>query len=187
MSQFEFIFALFGLLLGLSIAEVLGGFARAIEARLKPETAVRIGWLTPMLGVFVLLDLLSFWMAAWVTRDLVAISGRSLMAVTCFAGAYYLAARLVFPREPEETPDFDAHFFRVRRIVLGAMFVLLVVQLGWYASVPKLAPFLLHPLSLGLTLVLVALMGAAMITRGGVASRIVMGLLVARYLIVYVL
>ena len=33
MSEFEFIFALFGLLLGLSIIEVLGGFARAIEAQ----------------------------------------------------------------------------------------------------------------------------------------------------------
>ncbi|MDF7777571.1 hypothetical protein P1X14_20110 [Sphingomonas sp. AOB5] len=187
MSQFEFIFTLFGLLLGLSIAEVLGGFARAIEARLKPDTAVRIGWLVPLLGVFVLLDLLSFWTAAWVTRDLVSISGLSLMAITCFAGAYYLAARLVFPREPEETPDFDAHFFRMRRIVLGAMFVLLLCQLAFYASQPKLAPLLLHPLSMGLTLVLVALMIAGMFVRGAVASRIVMALLVARYLVVYLL
>jgi hypothetical protein len=36
MSDFEFIFSLFGLLLGLSLAEVLGGLARAIEARLRP-------------------------------------------------------------------------------------------------------------------------------------------------------
>jgi len=187
MSQFEFIFALFGLLLGLSIIEVLGGFARAIEARLRPGSALRIGWLTPLLGAFVLLDLLSFWMAAWVTRDLVAITGLSLLGVTVFASAYYLAARLVFPPEPDETPDLDAHFFRIRRIVLGAMFALLLVQIGWYASVPKLAPLLTHPLSLGLTLVLAALMIAAMVVRGKLASRIVMLALVARYLVVYLL
>ncbi len=39
MNDFEFIFALFGLLLGLSIAEVLGGLARAIEARGRPVAA----------------------------------------------------------------------------------------------------------------------------------------------------
>ena len=187
MSAFEFIFILFGLLLGLSIIEVLGGLARAIEARLRPGATLRIGWLTPLLGVFVLLDLLSFWMAAWVTRDLVSVSGLSLLAVTLFASVYYLAARLVFPPELDETPDLDAHFFRVRRIVLGAMFALLLVQLGWYASVPALAPLLVRPIALGLTLVLVALMIAAMLVRGQIATRIVMAALVARYLVVYLI
>jgi hypothetical protein len=187
MSEFEFIFALFGLLLGLSIIEVLGGFARAIEAGLRPGSALRIGWLTPLLGAFVLLDLLSFWMAAWVTRDLVGVSGLSLMAVTVFASAYYFAARLVFPPEPDETPDLDAHFFRIRRIVLGAMFALLLCQLGWYASVPQLAAFLANPVSLVLTVILAALMIAAMLVRGKLASRVVMIALVARYLVVYLL
>lgn len=187
MSPFEFIFALFGLLLGLSIVEVLGGLARAIEARLRPGATLRIGWLTPLLGVFVLLDLLSFWQAAWVTRDVIGVSGHSLMAVTLFASAYYLAAHLVFPREPGELDQLDSHYFRVRRIVLGAMLALLACQIAYYASVPKLAPALIHPLSLALTLTLAALMIAAMLVRGRRASTIVMGLLVARYLIVYLL
>ena len=42
MSGFEFMFSLFGLLLGLALAEGLGGFARSIEARHN----VRIGWPT---------------------------------------------------------------------------------------------------------------------------------------------
>lgn len=187
MSEFEFIFALFALLLGLSIVEVLGGLARVIEARVNAASTVRIGWLTPLLGIFVLLDLLSFWMAAWVTRGMITVSGFSLMAVACFTGAYYLAARLAFPREPEATPDLDAHFFRVRRIVLGALLILLLCQLGWYASIPKLAPLLLHPLSLALTLVLAGLMIAAMLVRDERTNRIVMLALVARYLVVYLL
>lgn len=187
MSQFEFIFALFGLLLGLSIIEVLGGFARAIEARLRPGAAVRIGWLTPLLGVFVLLDLLSFWNAAWVARDYAAISGYSLLGVTLFASAYYLAARLVFPPDLEGTPDLDAHFFRIRRIVLGVMFGLLLVQLAWYASVTQLAALLVRPLPAGLTAILIALMIVAIAVRGKTASLIAMGALVTRYLIVYVL
>lgn len=187
MSDFEFIFSLFGLLLGLSLAEVLGGLAKAIEARLPPGSTIRIGWLTPLLGAFVMLDLLSFWQAAWVVRDMLSVSGKLLMGITVFAGAYYLAAHLVFPREADEQPDFDAHFFRTRRIVIGVMFGLLLCQLAFYASIPTLAPHLLRPLALGLTLILAALMLAAMFVRGERWARIVMLALVARYVLVYLL
>jgi hypothetical protein len=187
MSEFEFIFALFGLLLGLSIAALLGGLGRAIEARLRPGATLRIGWLTPLLGSFVLLDLLSFWQAAWVVRDVVGVSGHSLMAVTIFASVYYLAAHLIFPREPAELPDLDAHFFRVRRIVLGAMFALLSWQIGWYLSVPQLAGVVWRPLPLALTAVLALLMIAAMWVRSERACRWVLVALVSRYLVVYLL
>lgn len=187
MSDFEFIFALFGLLLGLSLAEVLGGLAKAIEARLRPGSAIRIGWLTPLLGAFVILDLLSFWQAAWVVRDVVLVSGKALMAITVFASAYYLAAHLVFPREVGEQPDFDAHFFRVRRVVIGVMLVLLFSQLAFYASIPTIAPHLLRPLALGLTVILALLMTAAMFVRGSLWPRVVMIALVARYVVVYLL
>lgn len=187
MSEFEFIFALFGLLLGLSIVEVLGGLARAIEARLRPGSSLRIGWLTPLLGIFVLLDLLSFWQAAWVTRDVVGVSGHSLMAITVFASAYYLAAHLVFPRAPAEHANLDGHYFRVRRIVLGAMLALLTCQIVYYSSVPQLAGALANPLALGLTIILAALMIAAMLVRGHRANVAVMTALVARYLVVYLL
>ncbi len=187
MSEFEFVFALFGLLLGLSIAEVLGGLARAIEAALNPKTHVRIGWLTPLLGAFVLLDLLSFWQAAWVVRDHVVVSGHALMAVTVFASAYYLAAHLVFPREAGEQPDFDDHFFRIRRVVLGVMFALLLCQIVFYVSVPQLSVYLDHPLSLTLTVVLAVLMLAAMVAPGRLWAAVVMSALVARYVVLYVI
>lgn len=187
MSEFEFFFSFFGLLLGLSIAEVLAGLARAIQARLQPGATLRIGWLTPMLAGFVQLDLLSFWQAAWVSRDLVAVSGVALMAVMIFAGAYYLAASLVFPPDANAAGDHDLHFFRVRRIVIGVMLALLVCQLAWYASVPKLLPLLLRPLSLGLTCVLVVLMVTAMAARGQRWCELAMAALIARYVLVYFL
>lgn len=187
MSEFEFLFALFGLLLGLSLAEILGGLAQAIQARSQSNSAVRIGWLTPMLGAFVLLDLLSFWRAAWVARDLVAVSGLTLLAVSVFAGAYYLAASLVFPKGAGADDHFDAHFFRVRRIVIGVMLALLACQIGWYASVPALAVQLTRPLALALTLTLVVLMLGAMLARGERWSRVAMAALVSRYIVVYLL
>ena len=185
MSDFEFLFALFGLLLGLSLAEILGGVARTIDARITPATTVRVGWLTPLLGVFVLLDLLSFWTSAWIVRTHIVVSAHALLSVMFFAGAYYLAAALVFPRQVEGQANLDAHFFRVRRIVIGVMLVLLLCQIGWYATLPALSARFFQPLNLSMTALLVALMIAAMLVRGTGKARVVMILLVARYVVLY--
>lgn len=187
MDDFEFLFALYGLMLGLSIAEVLSGLARSIEERLQSRPSLRIGWLCPLLAAFVLLDLLSFWSAAWMVRPLVRVSGESLMLVTAFASAYYLAARLVFPRDLQPLTDLDEHFFRIRRIVLGILFALLVVQMIYYASVPAILPRLLAPHSLIMTALLAVLLIAAMVVRGQRAATLVMAALVLRYVAGYLI
>lgn len=185
MSDFEFLFALYGLMLGLSIAEVLSGLARSIEERLQNRPTLRIGWLCPLLAAFVLLDLLSFWSAAWTVRAQVTVSGESLMLVTAFASAYYLAARLVFPRDVAMLEDLDEHFFRIRRIVIGILLGLLVVQMAYYASIPAIQPLLLRPVSLGLTILLTILLVLAMTVRSRRWARIAMTLLVGRYVVAY--
>lgn len=185
MSDFEFVFALFGLLLGLSLAEVLGGLARAIDVRIRPGAVVRVGWLTPLLAGFVLLDLLSFWTSAWIVRTQIVVSAHALMAVMAFAGAYYLAAALVFPRQVDEQPDFDAHFFRVRRIVIGVLLALLLCQVAWYTTLPALAARFFQPFNLAMTALLAALMIAAMLVRGERWARLMMIALVTRYVVLY--
>jgi hypothetical protein len=187
MDDFEFLFALYGLMLGLSIAEVLSGLARSLEDRLQSRPSLRIGWLTPLLATFVLLDLLSFWGAAWTVRPLVKVSGESLMLVTAFAGAYYLAARLVFPRDLHRVDDLDEHFFRIRRIVLGILVGLLFVQMAYYASVPAILPRLLSPAPLAFTLLLVVLMVLGMAVRSKRLATIVMAALVLRYVAGYLI
>ena len=57
MDAFNFAFSLFAIVLGLSLVEVLTGFARALKRR----RVVHLGWLTPMAAIFVMLDLTSFW------------------------------------------------------------------------------------------------------------------------------
>ena len=57
MSNFEFVFSLYSLLFGLALAQVFAGFGNTLQERYK----IRIGWLTPLLGLFVILDLTSFW------------------------------------------------------------------------------------------------------------------------------
>jgi hypothetical protein len=123
MSPFELVFALFGLLLGLAIAEVLGGFARVLKLkRLGGAGAdVRIGWLTPLLGLLVVLDQTSFWLTAYNLRELIPASYATLIVVLAIVGTYYLASTLIFPDDPAKWPDFDHHYDRQNRLVLGAM------------------------------------------------------------------
>jgi hypothetical protein len=107
MSSFEFVFSLFGLVLGLALAEVLGGFGSAIQSRRRH----RVGWLTPLLGLFVALDLASFWILAWSIRDDIPADYFSMMAGLLITSLYYLVARLVFPGDREEWPDLDVYYF----------------------------------------------------------------------------
>jgi len=120
MSGFDLVFAAFGLLLGLAISEVLGGFSRALKLK-RGAKPVRIGWLTPLLGLFVLLDLTSFWLTAFEARAQMDANYLTLTAVLALVGVYYLAATLIFPDEPEEWPDFDDWYDRHKKLVIGGV------------------------------------------------------------------
>lgn len=120
MSPFELVFAVYGLLLGLAVAEVLGGFSRTLKLK-RGTRPIRIGWLTPLLGILVVLDLTSFWLLAWESRDQIAANYLTLVAVLTIVGIYYLAATLIFPDEPEQWPDFDDWYDKQNRMVIGGL------------------------------------------------------------------
>ena len=130
MTNFEFVFSLFGLLLGLALAEVLGGFGTAIQHRRK----VRIGWLTPLLGTLVALDLTSFWLVAWGVRDQVSADYASLLGGLIVIGLYYFVAKVTFPDEPDGWPDFDVYYFEHRRWVLGGVVLCNLIALATLVS-----------------------------------------------------
>lgn len=139
MSEFDVLFALLSLLLGLSIAELLSGFARVLRLKARERAAkkgalsleaeraaelgasapVRVGWLVPLLGAYVLVDQLSFLTAAWAFRDTLPVTLFALLAITVVVGGYYLAATLIFPDEPADWPDFDRYYDEHKRFVLG--------------------------------------------------------------------
>lgn len=120
MSPFELVFAVYGLLLGLAIAEVLGGFSRTLKLK-RGTRPIRVGWLTPLLGILVILDLTSFWLLAWESRDQIAANYLTLVGVLTIVGIYYLAATLIFPDAPEEWPDFDDWYDKQNRMVIGGL------------------------------------------------------------------
>ena len=190
MSEFEFVFVLYSLVLGLSLVELLTGLGRTLEfklARAADDKVFVIGWLTPLLAVFVILDLLSFWMFAWAVRDFIPATTPMVLGVVVFASAYFLASRLVFPSNPETFVDLDTHYLRVHRIVFAMLMVMVAVQWVFIAAIPALAAQVFTPVPLAMTGVLLALMLAAAIIRNRRASLVLLALLIARYLFAYLI
>ena len=117
MTPFEFVFPLFALLVGLSFAEMLSGLARA----LKSAREVRVGWLTPLLGIVILINLTMFWQGAWEVREVSAPTSVSLLLILTVGGGYFLAASMVFPSPGVEVRDLDLHFIDNRSVALLAI------------------------------------------------------------------
>ena len=126
MSGFEFIFSLFGLMLGLSLAEGLGGLTRAIKVR----GFRAIGWPTALLGLFVSCDVVTFWMYGWAMRDQLPLSWPVMFGGFVVTAVYYVAASLVFPDAVDRDSDLDAHFERNYRAVMGAILFCNAVLIG---------------------------------------------------------
>lgn len=122
MSAFEFFFSFYGLLLGLSVAELTGGFARLLHERHR----VKFGWLTPSLAVFVALDLATFWVQAWRFFRGAPFNPALLLIGLMIAAAFYVAASITFPRVTAEGVeariDLDDHFWAQRRVIFGCVF-----------------------------------------------------------------
>ena len=127
MSNFEFVFSLFGLLLGFSLVEVLGKLAAIVKAR--PH--IRTGWLTPLLSLFVLLDVTGFWSIVWDARDVIPASYGVLVIGLAITGLYYFAVSLIFPNDLDPGLDLDRWYFDHKSTVFA---ILLVCQLLAHAS-----------------------------------------------------
>ncbi|ATQ41649.1 hypothetical protein [Caulobacter mirabilis] len=114
MSAFEFFFSFYGLLLGLSVAVVATGVATAVQHRRK----IRIGWLTPLLALFIGLDIASFWDSAWTNFRHLPFSYGLLVVGLAIATVYFVAASLVFPHQIEDGMSLDDHFWANKRVVI---------------------------------------------------------------------
>lgn len=127
MSPFEFVFSLVGLLLGLSLAELLGGLAKAIKARRHASRVgappLALGHLVPMLALFLMLDIAGFWSYAWSDRDAIPPTYLTLVFSLLVIGLYYLAASWVFPDDLADRQELDSHYFEQK----GPIFAIVIL------------------------------------------------------------
>lgn len=123
MSDFEFLFALFGILFGLIVAEVSLKFADAIEARsVRP-----LGILTPALVFLILTDLTSFSLFLWGSRAGMVASWSIVFTGVLLAMVYLLAATQVLPRGNADCRHLDEHYWSRKRIVASSILFVNIV------------------------------------------------------------
>lgn len=126
MSAFELYLSFYGLLLGLSVAQVAGGLGHALVRRNESHT----GWLTPSLAIFVLLDIASFWIWAWRSREFISISYASIYIGLVIALAYYMACVLLFPVRENDWGDLDRHYWSNKKLVVVGIAVANAIVIG---------------------------------------------------------
>ena len=127
MSDFEGLFALFGLMFGLIVAELSLKMADAIDAhRERP-----VGVLTPALAFLVLTDVTSFWMFLWAARGVLTVNWHTVFGGVLLAIIYFLAASLTFPRTRRDWAHLDDHYWSRKRLVVAGI---LVVNLAVVAT-----------------------------------------------------
>jgi hypothetical protein len=181
MSNFEFVFSLYSLLFGLALTQVFAGFGNTLQERHK----IRVGWLTPLLGLFVILDLTSFWAIGWELKDMSRPAFLYLVCGVLVAGIYYLAARLVFPRNFVEWPDFDVYYFRHKQWVFGGILFCNIVAV--IVTVSAGTPFVRSPLGVANdALYFISLVGLLAIKNKRV-NVVLLVVLLAKYAVIPVL
>jgi hypothetical protein len=127
MTDFEFLFSVFGLLIGLTFIEVAIKFADAIDARSRRP----MGLLTPFLALFVMIDVAGYWLFAWSIRELLHVRWRTVFVGLTVALTYYLSASMIFPRSEGEWKNLDDHYWARKRLVIGGVLLVESATMAW--------------------------------------------------------
>ena len=117
MDRFSFFFAFYGLMLGLAVAELLGGFARAVRAK----AIRRIDAQTALAGVLTFLLICATWVDAFDRFKDVSLDFGGLWAPILTGTAYFLAATVIFPTDDEEYARVSEYFMERKRFVVAML------------------------------------------------------------------
>jgi hypothetical protein len=126
MSNFELFMSFFGLLLGLAVAELMLGFANLARARDRPK----IGMITPVLGLFIFLSIMTSLLDAFRKLQDVPMSLVGFALPTLIGIAYFVAAVAAVPRDQGSWESLDDYFFERRTWTAGMLLAATVLTLG---------------------------------------------------------
>ena len=127
MTDFEFLFSVFGLLIGLTFIEIAVKFADAIDAHHRRP----IGVLTPLLALFVMIDVSGFWLFTWSLRGQLQVRWHIVFVGLAVAMIYYLSASMIFPRSEGEWKTLDEHYWARKRLVIGGVLLIESALMAW--------------------------------------------------------
>jgi hypothetical protein len=117
MDRFSFFFAFYGLILGLAVTELLGGFARMVRAKALRQLEAQ----TALLALLTFIVICATWIDAWNTLTQISLDFEALAAPILLATFYFLAAAVVFPSDPAEFGQLAAYYADRKRFVVAML------------------------------------------------------------------
>jgi hypothetical protein len=117
LDKFSFFFAFYGLILGLAVAELLGGFAGMVRAHALKKLEAQ----TALLALLTFVLICATWVDAFTMSRSITLDFSNLWAPILLATFYYLAAAVIFPRDPGQYAHLRAYFAARRRFVIGML------------------------------------------------------------------
>jgi hypothetical protein len=123
--RFAFFFAFYGLILGLGVAELLSGFAGMVRAHALKKLEAQ----TSLVALLTFVLICATWVDAWNMDRSITLNFGDLWAPILVATFYYLAAAVIFPRDPRQFSHLRAYFAARRKFVIGMLFAAELVDL----------------------------------------------------------
>jgi hypothetical protein len=123
--RFAFFFAFYGLILGLGVAELLSGFAGLVRAHALKKLEAQ----TSLVALLTFVLICATWVDAWNMDRSITLNFGDLWAPILVATFYYLAAAVIFPRDPRQFSHLRAYFAARRKFVIGMLFAAELVDL----------------------------------------------------------
>lgn len=119
MSAFEYLIALVSVVVGLAVAQTLGGLLKVIHHR----KSARAHWLPLLWTVVLVLWTIFFWWFTFNRAGLTDVRIFQLLFVLGYAAALYFVLGLLYPSDLGDDFDMWRHFETNRRWFYGALFV----------------------------------------------------------------
>ena len=125
MDRFAFFFAFYGLILGLGVAELLSGFAGMVRAHALKKLEAQ----TALVALLTFVLICATWVDTFTMDRAITLNFGDLWAPILVATFYYLAASVIFPRDPRQFSHLRAYFAARRKFIIGMLFAAELVDL----------------------------------------------------------
>lgn len=125
MDRFAFFFTFYGLILGLGVAELLSGFAGMVRAHALKKLETQ----TALVALLTFILICATWVDAWDMERSITLNFDDLWPPILLATFYYLAAAVIFPRDPGQYRHLRAYFAARRKFIIGLLFAAELIDL----------------------------------------------------------
>jgi hypothetical protein len=115
--SFSYFIVFYSLILGLALAELLGGFALMVRAHALRKLEAQ----TALVAILTLLCIVTEWVDSWHSLKAVTIDLSGLWAPVLLAIAFYLAASVVFPHREADHERLADYYQERRPFIIGML------------------------------------------------------------------